>query len=300
MPVLVPISTLPSPAWPPLPPAWQLQIGDVIIGAGTNYQIDEGGPAGLGLPDLRTSDAPRPQDHGLFFGEDFFAGRQLTFDVWVLGDTAAGTTTLMDALIAVWQPPPGQAGISPLTIRLPGQVDRILYGRPRRLAYDVSTLRGGAVKASLQYDAADPRIYSAAGAIAIVDLPSVTGGLTWPTGWPLTWGTGSAGGATIANEGNFRSRPIVTFHGELVGLSLENVTVGRTFQMQDSYTLASGDTLVVDFDARTVLLNGTASRYGDVDATSQWWELQPGDNQLRLGSILGDGYAEVSYRSSWL
>lgn len=300
MPVLVPISSLPSDAWPPLPPAWQLEIGGLVLGAGTDYEIDENGPGGLGLPDLRTSDTPRPQDHGLFFGEDFFAGRKLAFDLWVLGNTPAGTTALMDALVAVWQPPAGQAGISALTIRLPGQDDRILFGRPRRLAYDTATLRGGAVRASLQYEAADPRIYSAAEITTTVDLPEVSGGLVWPTGWPLVWGAGSSGAATITNDGNFPSRPLVTFHGQLIGPSLVNVTAGRTFAMQDAYILDSGDTLVVDFDARSVLLNGTASRYGDVDSASQWWDLAPGPNDLQLAAHAGDGWADVTYRSAWL
>lgn len=299
MPVLVPISSLPSDAWPPLPPSWQLEIGGIILGAGTAYQIDAAGPAGLGLPDLRTSDLPRPQDHGVFFGADFFSSRSLTFDVWLLADTPAEGVALMDALVAVWQPPAGD-NLTPLTLRLPGQDGRVLYGRPRRLAYDTSLLRSGVPRAALQYVAADPRLYSATGAITTVSLPTVTGGLIWPTGWPIIWGTGTAGGATIANDGNFPSRPIVTFHGDLVGLTLENITAGKTFRMQDDYTLGASETLVVDFDARTVLLDGTASRYGDVDSSSQWWELLPGPNEIRLGAHSGAGWAEINHRSAWL
>lgn len=300
MPVLVPSPPIPSPNWPATYPAWQLEIGGLVLGSGTSYQIHADGPDGFGLPDLRTSDLPRPQDHGMFFGADFFASRTLAFDVWLLADTAADATVLMDSLLAVWQPPAGVDGLAPLTIRLPGLVDRVLYGRPRRLAYNTSRLRAGVVAASLQYEAADPRLYSATGAIATVDLPTVAGGLTWPTGWPLVWGTGSAGGTSVQNDGNFGSRPIVTFHGDLIGLSLENITAGKTFRMQDGYELAADETLVVDFDARTVLLDGTASRYGDVDSSSQWWELAPGENQLRLGAHSGSGWAEVNYRSAWL
>lgn len=300
MPVLVPSPPIPSPDWPATYPAWQLELGGLVLGSGTDYQIHADGPEGLGLPNLRTSDLPRPQDHGVFFGADFFSSRTLTVDIWLLADTPAEATDLMDALVAVWQPPAGQDGLTPLTIRLPGQDDRILYGRPRRLSYDLSRLRSGAALASLQYVAADPRVYSAIGAITAVSLPTVVGGLTWPTGWPLVWGTGSAGGATITNDGNFGSRPIVTFHGDLIGLSLENITAGKTFRMHPDFNLGGSDTLVVDFDARTVLLNGTASRYGDVDSTSQWWELAPGANELRLGALSGTGFAEVNHRSAWL
>lgn len=300
MPVLVPISTLPSDAWPPLPPAWQLEIGGLVLGAGTAYEIDEPGPAGFGLPDLRTSDLPRPQDHGLFFGADFFSSRKLTFDVWALAATPAAATALMDALLAVWQPPAGQDGVAPLTIRLPGLDDRLIMGRPRRLAYDVQLLRTGVVKATLQYEAADPRIYSATESLVTAALPSSTGGLVWPTGWPLVWGVGSAGSVSVTNTGNFGSRPVVTFYGQLVGLSLANVTTGKTFRMDDSYALNPGEILVVDFDAHSVLLGGTASRYGDVASTSQWFELVPGPNDLHLGAHSGDGYAEIRYRSAWL
>lgn len=300
MPVLVPSPPVPSPDWPATYPSWQIEIGTLIMGAGTDYQIDADGPEGLGLPDLRTSDLPRPQDHGVFFGADFFSSRTITISVWLLADTAAEATDLMDTLTGVWQPPAGSDTYAPLTVRLPGQDGRVLYGRPRRLAYDTSRLRAGVLRAALQYEAADPRLYSATGAITTVSLPTVVGGLTWPTGWPLVWGTGSAGGATITNDGNFGSRPVVTFHGELIGLSLENITAGKTFRMQSDYTLAAADTLVVDFDARTVLLNGSASRYGDVDSTSQWWELVPGPNEIRLGAHSGAGFAEVNHRSAWL
>jgi tail protein len=300
MPVLVPSPPVPSPDWPATYPSWQLEIGGLVLGSGTSYQIDADGPAGLGLPDLRTSDLPRPQDHGVFFGADFFSSRTVTIDIWLLAGIPADATDLMDALIAVWQPPAGSDTYAPLTVRLPGQDDRVLYGRPRRLAYDTSRLRSGAVKGTLQYEAADPRLYSATGGLATVNLPTVTGGLEWPTGWPLIWGTGTAGGVTITNDGNFGARPVVTFHGDLLGLTLENVTAGKAFHMNDSYLLGAGETLVVDFDARTVLLDGTASRYGDVDSTSQWWELQPGPNSIRLAAHSGTGWAEINHRSAWL
>ena len=300
MPVLVPSSSIPSPAWPPTAPAWQLEVNGLVLGAGTSYQITAEGPEGLGLPDLRTSDLPRPQDHGVYFGADFFSSRSLIIEVWLLADSASDATVLMDALTAAWQPPAGADTFSPLTIRLPGQDDRVLYGRPRRLGYDTSRLRGGAVKATLQYDAADPRLYSATGNLVTVNLPTISGGLEWPTGWPLVWGAGSAGGVTIRNDGNFGSRPVATFRGDLLGPTLENVTAGKVFRMHDDFLLGAGDSLVVDFDARTVLLNGTASRYGDVDSTSQWWELVPGPNEIRLGAHEGAGWADINYRSAWL
>ena len=41
-------------------------------------------------------------------------------------------------------------------------------------------------------------------------------------------------------------------------------------------TLASTDSLVIDMGARTVILNGVASRYNTIVTGSSWWTIPPG------------------------
>lgn len=278
---------------------YQIEIDGLTLGAGTPYEIHDEGPAGLGLPAVRTSDVPRPQDHGLFFGSDFLAGRTIAFSLWLHALTAEAASALMDTLSAVWQPPAGQDTVNPLTLRLPGQDPRRLNGRPRRLAYRPGLLHTGVVEAILQYDVADPRWYDDTETVLSTVAATSGGGRTYDRTYPLTYAAGGTGGnLTVTNAGNFPTRPVLTITGPATSPRAENVTAGR--HLLFDLTLGAGDFLVVDMDARTILLGGTASRYSSLAPGSSWWDLAPGENQLKYTSADSMGTLEVRYRSAWL
>jgi hypothetical protein len=279
---------------------YQLTIGGLTLGAGTDYQLPAG-PAGFGLPELRTSDTPRPQDHGLFWGNDYFGKRTITFGVAILGDNPDDATAKMEALTAVWQPPDPAItdGIAPLTIDIPGQDPRTLDGRPRRAAYNLDSLRDAVIQATLQYDVADPRWYDAVETVLSTAAATSGGGRTYDRVYPLVYAAGGTGGnLTATNAGNFPTRPVLTITGPCTTPRVENVTAGRYLLFD--LTLGVGDFLVVDLDARTILLGGTASRYSSLVSGSSWWELAPGDNLLKFTSADSMGTLEVRYRSAWL
>lgn len=278
---------------------YQLTIGGVTLGDDTPYQIPDG-PAGLGLPELRTSDTPRPQDHGLFWGNDYFGKRVITLEVTILADTAEDATALMDALAAVWQPPaPADTdAVVPLTVDLPGQVARTLDGRPRRAAYDLDDLESGVITATLQYDVADPRLYSTETVVSTAAATS-GGGRTYDRVYPLVYAAGGTGGTLlVVNEGNFPSRPLLRILGPSTTPRIENVTAGR-FLAAD-LTVAAGEFLDFDLDAHTVMLGGTASRYGSLVPGSTWWELAPGNNSIKFIAADSQGTLQLTYRSAWL
>jgi hypothetical protein len=276
---------------------YQLAIGTLTLGAGTKYQL-RGGPEGLGLPDLRTSDTPRPQDHGLFWGSDYFGKRTLTLDVTILGDDPGDAAAKMDALAAVWQPPAGSEATVPLTLDLPGQVARTLDGRPRRAAYNLDNLKAGIIVATLQYEAADPRLYSAETVLSTA-AATTGGGRTYNRVYPLVYAAGGTGGTLLAtNLGNVPSRPVLRVNGPSNTPRIENITAGKV--LAANLTVAAGEFLEFDLDAHTVLLNGTASRYGSLVAGSSWWEIAPGANSIRFTSADSAGTLDVHFRSAWL
>lgn len=279
---------------------YQLTIGDLTLGDGTPYLIPKG-PAGLGLPEVRISDTPRPQDHGLFWGVDYFGKQAITFQVEILGDTAEDTTALMDALAAVWQPPApglGTDAVVPLTVDLPGQIPRSWDGRPRRAAYNLENLKAGVIVATLQYDAADPRLYDAATVLSTA-AATAGGGRTYDRVYPLVYAAGGTGGTLIVtNAGNFPSRPVLRVLGPSTTPRIENIEAGR-FLAADM-AVAAGEYLEFDLDAHTVMLNGTASRYGSLVPGSSWWELAPGDNSIKFTAADSTGTLELTYRSAWL
>lgn len=277
---------------------YQIDVDGLLLGAGTSYELPRG-VDGLGLPEVRTSDVPRPQDDGLFYGSDFLGKRTLTFQATILGDNADDAGVKMDALAAVWQPPEGASAFVPLTLEIPGQQSRVLFGRPRRLAFDVDNIKSGKVVATLQYDVADPRWYDAVETVLSTAAATSGGGRTYNRTYPLTYAAGGTGGnLTATNAGNRRTRPVLTITGPSTTPRVENVTAGRYLSFD--LTLGVGDFLVIDTDARTVLLGGTASRYSSLSSGSSWWDLAPGDNLLKFTSANSLGTLEVRYRSAWL
>lgn len=85
---------------------------------------------------------------------------------------------------------------------------------------------------------------------------------------------------TITQAGSMGAWPTVTISGPVTGPTLTNVTTGFTVSFP-GLVVPAGETLVLDFAARTVLLGGTADRYSFLDfAASTWWQLAPGANEI--------------------
>jgi hypothetical protein len=226
---------------------------------------------------------------------------------WVgsnIGDPAAAFRANVDALAAATTL---QTIELPLSFRLPRfSGDRRINVRPRRrqLPVDITyALSNG--RAILQFAATDPRIYADTLSSATISLPTAGGGRTYNQTYNKTFGATSTGGsATCTNAGNFPTRPVITITGPSSGTvdnpRLENVTTGEVLQI--NYSLAAGSTLVIDFDERTILEGGTASRYYALDSSSRWWELQPGDNEIRFNAnaFVSGSTATIEWRSAWM
>jgi len=140
-------------------------------------------------------------------------------------------------------------------------------------------------------------------------LPGTTGtesGRTYNLTFDRTYPASTVVGLKIViNEGTAPACPMITFFGPMTQIRIENVTTGKKLEFIAGYTLTSGEYLVVDCMERTVLLNGEVgnSRYDKIDfSVSEWLELIPGINQLRLypGSSSSPASALVEYRSAYL
>ncbi len=274
---------------------YQFEYAGVLFVDGAQRDLVEA--VGFGLPEMRTSDTDRPRDHGMLEGADFLGQRTIEIELEILGTSAADLDAQLTALATMNAKI--DATEQPLVWQFPSEGKRRSFARLRKrpvtvdrdYVFNVAHVR-------MQFVATDPRIYDNTQSSSPLTLPVASGGLGWPLGWPLGWGSSSGGFANVTNAGTFPTRPVVTFVGPLTSPNLQNVTTGLTWECM--FDLQTGDTLVVDFDARTVLLNGTASRYSFVTAESQWWELVPGVNQLKLGASAGTGSATVAFRSAWI
>jgi len=117
---------------------------------------------------------------------------------------------------------------------------------------------------------------------------------------PFTFGAVSTGGAlNLANNGNFFSNHPITIEGPVTNPRVESLTQGKTLAMD--IVLGVGETLVLDAESRTVLLNGTASRYNTLTTESEWFDLQPGNNEVRFQAATPTAATmTITWRSSWV
>lgn len=283
---------------------YQMEAG-VTMGPGTNYIIENWD--GYGSTAYRTSDDPAPLDHGEWTGPEYLTGRSLTLDVVVRGDTEEEAVTNADLLIGAWYldtRTDGYGATLPLTVKLPGRDERILFGRPRRIKCDTDKISGTNVPAKLEYFAPDPRWYSStlhSQGITYNSSASGRGYNSPASGRSYDYGYGGGGqsnAVTITNAGTFNTLPSVRITGPAVNPYIFNETTGETLYL--TYSLPSGEYLDINFKNRTVLLNGTASRY--YAKSGEWFELVPGANQIRFGLSTTDWTPQVSmtWRDAWL
>lgn len=276
-----------------------LTIAGLDLGPGTNYIVHS--VDGFGIPTTRVGDSPRPRDHGLFYGLDFMDGRTITISLTVRGATPSEVVANLDTLLAAWKPIYSDSlTISALAYKFPGQVARLLRGRPRQAKADTSRIIGNRVPVTLEYVAADPRQYAAAGSVGTVGMATSSGGRTYNRIYNLSYGASGSVFLFATNAGDFVTKPILKITGPAANPHVENLTTGEV--MKFALTLAAGDILTIDCDARTVLLNGTASRYSSLSSDSAFITMQPGSNTLRF---IADTYQpaaslEVDWSSAWL
>lgn len=280
---------------------WQLSIGSLVMGGppGSNDYIVSS-VDGFGIPAVRNGDTDRPADVGGFFGRDFVGSRTVTAVVVVDCDTPSDALDALDALIAEWQVlTPDTTTTKPLTVQRPGRAAQRWNGRPRRAVVDDSMIGAGVITVTLEYAAADPRIYEDALNTLTTGLESPGVGRTYPLTFPRVYGAGGADGIVqVVNAGTFATRPVVTITGPCDSPAVLNDTTGEA--LTSTLTLGAADVLVVDFDQRQVTLNG-AQRW-DLTSDSSWWELAPGTTQVRFtaSAFVAGAAMSIAWRSAWI
>jgi hypothetical protein len=277
---------------------WQMTYNGLTFGASTVYGIQS--MSGLhDLPEVRTSDRARARTHGQFQGSDYLGGRDIDVSVTITSKHPSNAIwqAFSQALVA------GQVDELPLTIQVPGVGlgGEIQVGaRVRKLSLPISMdYYKGVGRANVQFHCTDPRMYSSTLQSVNFTQATTSGGLSFNATFNLSFGGAATGGtATCTNGGEFPSPWEATITGPIVDPRIENVNTGQIIYFIG--TLAAGETLVVGTQDRTVLLNGTASRYSWIKQGTQWFDLAPGDNTMRLAGASGTGTMAVNFRSAWI
>jgi hypothetical protein len=148
---------------------------------------------------------------------------------------------------------------------------------------------------SLSLLAPDPRKYATTTQTTNLVLPLATGGITPPLTPPITvTGSSTVSQATLVNDGNITTYPVLTITGPCPPARVTNLTTSESIRVVDA--VPAGQTLVID------LLNGNAVTGGQSRRVlGSWWGLVPGANEVAFSADSYDAAAalQVAYRSAW-
>lgn len=278
---------------------WTVEFNGITIGGATNpYQV----ASIVGLhetPDIRTSDVNRARTHGQFAGVDYLGGRNITAVVEVRSPHPSNNIwqAFSQALVA------GQSAELPLVVQVPGLASGgtvQVNARVRRLALPMDRSYSlGAGNAAVEWHCTDPRIYSSTLTTLSTSQAVSSGGLVFPAVAPLAFAGSASGGQVVAtNSGEFDAPWTATITGPVNDPRIENVTTGKVVGFTG--VLNAGETLTISSLDRTVLLNGTASRYSWLNPSSSWFDLPAGDSTIRFAGTSGTGTMDLNFRSVWI
>lgn len=247
-------------------------------------------------PDVRLALESRPQDHGGFDGDAFFESRYITLAGIAEAPDEVAAYQARDRVRAVCS---ALSERLPLTVIEPHLTRRCLVRRAGRTRVGPTT--DAVFQWQLDLVAPDYRKYSDALSTVVLTLPeSGASGVTFPVTFPLVIpvAVGSTGMAVAVNAGEVPTPLTVTIPGPVTNPALENLTTGHRINL--SYDLLAGDSLLVDFDNKVVLLNGSQP-IDALAAGSSYWLLEPGANEVRYTALAGPSGSTMTleYRSAW-
>jgi hypothetical protein len=277
---------------------WELEFAGLTVGADTAFGVTSVKGL-LDMPKVRTSDLTLLRRHGSFAGDDFLDARTITLEFSIFADGEYEMQERIGEFVEAFKIGDEQA----LMFQLPGVAGGVparVWCRTRRRSVNMDLeYMYGVAKATVQLVAADPRIYVEQQQSDNIGLLVVSGGVTFPMTFNLTFGTvGSGGSMLLDNSGSFDAPVVFRIDGPVTDPVITNDTTGQVL----SFTgfIGAGSYYVVDTAARSVLLNGTASRYNTIDASSDWFDLAPGLNSISFdaASYEADALLTATWRSA--
>ncbi len=157
--------------------------------------------------------------------------------------------------------------------------------------------------------ASDPAIYVDLLSTVALSVFAPSAGLTYPVTYPKEYGAGGSGaGTVVVNAGDWETWPTLKINGPSSGTLtnpiLENVTTGKKIELNANggVSIGVGQQLIVETHPvrRSVRFSTGATRYGRLSDASEFWPLEPGNNELRFrasGPTTG-ATVDVEWRSA--
>lgn len=277
----------------------QATLGSVTLGA-----VDSAGVAwylqsldGWDSPESRGTFTERESDHGAWASPVYLGARPITLGGTIVAPSRAALELAMDQLRAA-------AGLTDTVLTVgedtPKQATVRRSGKPL-----MQYITDNKATYSVMVTAADPRRYSTTLESGTTHLPSTSGGLTLPAALPWTLSaTTVAGEVDATNDGDFETRPLFTITGPVASPQvLCQMPDGSVRFLNYSQDLLTGDVLVIDTDAHTVILNSNASRRRFLTTPTGWPTFPAGSTVaclFRAGGYNSTATLTATWRSAWM
>lgn len=250
----------------------------------------------LGSRAISHEDTPRPQADGRVFGEDFVAGRTITFELAVDGEDEDEARHRLGILSRAWRADSvrQQAGA---VATLESDRGRVAFGRPRRFAASEELLPEGLALVTADFEAAEDNWYGPENRREIQLVPAAGGGLVAPLRAPLSTTATSDRSQVLTIGGDLETWPVFEVYGPITNPVLEIVGVLR---MELQLSLTEDQRVVLDSRpfARSILRNG-ASVAGSLTPNSTRLSqaaLSPGRYEFALRGASPSGTARAAIR----
>lgn len=274
----------------------QLEWRGTLLGSGSPFRMTKL-DGWLDLPEMRADNPDRPGRHGGFQGNQLAGQRTVTLSYLVKGVPAADFGAVVTTLRKITAPAERPLE-EPLVVRLDGE-SWLANARCVRRTINVEKYYAlGYTTGAIQWQATDPRLYSVAEQRDVTALPSPPAdGLGFPLAFPLVFGTGKQGGRLRAvNAGGAASWPVWEIRGPVTGPVIANRDTGERLVFDGTFTVQNGQTLTIDTDARTVLLNGV--NQSDKLLTRGWFPI-PANGAVQVDFTAASYDPNASLTGRW-
>jgi hypothetical protein len=249
------------------------------------------------LSQVRSQDDIRGYTDGMFTGRDFAGGREITFELQIMGDNTNSAQYYVNQMRSYFLMQ--QYGTSVLEFLLPSR--SLQYVNARVRARDITInpeYTFGRALATVKMFCPDPRIYDSTTQSQSIVTPSLATGRVYNRIYNLLYSSGAgASSVNCVNSGTYLTYPTFTVVGPVSNPTIYNSTTGQS--IATTAVLATGDQLIINPDLRTITLNGVNARNLLIN-TSQWFGFPVGTTKISYVGSTGSGGLTIQWHNAYL
>lgn len=253
---------------------YQYEYSGFVVGPNTGFYVKTVNGL-IGYPALRSGTVNRFGGHGGRAGRHYMPVREFILQFDHPHNDEVEFASARRAVMRAYRPRVLPSQEEAFVFWHAGGDKKIVWARPidnsipldRRFALMVPEV-------SIRFEAVDPLHYSLQEHQQVVTLTADLTGLSFPLNFPLNFGPSSSSQASLFNGGSAPATWSVEITGPIEGPRLEKVGSGEILNLPN-LNIEAGDTLTINEKDRTILLNDTASRRGDLTSASRWFKLDP-------------------------